>query len=39
MENEYRLKCGDALWLGSKGMVHFTCELDMWVAGKTVIPR
>jgi len=29
------------VWLGSKGsydIAHSTCELNMWVAGKSVIP-
>ena len=35
--NEHRPKCGDALWLGSKGgygSFHFW--INVWVAGKTV---
>ena len=34
--NEYRPKCGDALWLGSEGMGSFHSWINVWVAGKTV---
>ena len=38
--NEYQLKCGDALRLGSKGRYgSFNLLINVWVAGKTVIPR
>jgi len=38
-ENEYWPKCGDALWLGSKGSYgSFHLWINMWVAGKTVYP-
>ena len=37
MEKEYRLKCGDALRLGSKGRHgSFHLWINVWVAGKTV---
>jgi len=36
-ENEYQPKCGDALWLGSKGSRgSFHLWINVWVAGKTV---
>ena len=35
--NEYQPKCGDALWLGSKGRYgSFHLWINVWVAGKTV---
>jgi len=40
--DEYWPKCGDALWLGSKGRYgSFHLWINVWVAGKTVrvIPR
>jgi len=37
MGNEYQPKCGDALWLGSKGRHgSFHLWINVWVAGKTV---
>jgi len=37
--NEYQPKCGDALWLGSKGRYgSFHSWINVWVAGKTVYP-
>jgi len=37
MGNEYQPKCGDAVWLGSKGRYgSFHLWINMWVAGKTV---
>jgi len=37
MGNEYQPKCGDALWLGSKGRHgSFHLWIYVWVAGKTV---
>jgi len=37
MENEYRPKCGDALWLGSKGRYSsFHLWINVSVACKTV---
>ena len=34
--NEYQPKCGDALWLGSKGRHgSFHMRIRMWLAGKT----
>jgi len=39
MENEYQPKCGDALWLGSKGRCgSFHLWVNVWVAGKTCDP-
>jgi len=36
-ENKYRPKCGDAVWLGSKGRYGwFHVWINVWVAGKTV---
>ena len=38
--NEYQPKCCDALRLGSKGRYSlFHLWINVWVAGKTVIPR
>jgi len=35
--NEYRPKCGDALWLGSKSRCgSFHLWINVWVAGKAV---
>jgi len=35
--NEYRPKCGDVLWLGSKGGYgSFHLWINVWMAGKTV---
>ena len=35
--NEYLLKCGDSLWLGSKGRYgSFHLWINVWVAGKSV---
>jgi len=40
MGNEYQPKCGDALRLASKGRYgSFHLLTNVWVAGKTVIPR
>jgi len=40
MGYEYQPKCGDALWLGSKGRYgSFHLWISVWVAGKTVIAR
>jgi len=37
MGNEYQPKCGDALWLVSKGRYgSFHLWINVWVAGKTV---
>jgi len=37
--NEYQPKFGDALWLVSKGRYgSFHSWINMWMAGKTVIP-
>jgi len=37
MGNNYRPKCGNTLWLASKGSHgSFHMWIDVWVAGKTV---
>jgi len=40
MENEYWPRCNDAPWWGiTVDKTYSTSELNVWVAGKTVIPH